>query len=247
MNLKSILFIITLSFLFACQEENNEIQLVNSKVTINHLFGNELVLFNDNTFQNAAGNELSLVKVRYLLSNITLTKSNGKIVKLDSLYAFLDPARNQNSFDLLNIEEGSYTNISFDIGVDSLQNHSDPTKLPANHPLSLINHNLHWGWIDGYIFLSLEGYLHYMGQTQSFTYHMGFDRNKRRISLDYDLDLSNNSQINIDFDIAKLFDATHQIDQSNEVFISHSVNDKGLSDRLMDNSLEAFTIQGVLK
>lgn len=233
--------------LFSCSEEDNNTIMVDSTVKINHVFNNQLMNFNDEKFTNEAGNEVSFVKVRYLLSNITLTKSNGTVVTFDSLYAFLDPARNLNSFELANLEEGTYSNISFDLGVDSTRNHSDPSKLPASHPLSLINHNLHWGWIDGYIFLSLEGYLHYMGQTQSFTYHMGFDRNIRRISIDSDFEIKGDSQINIDFDVAKLLHSPNLIDQFNEVYVSHSTNDKNLSDRIMDNTLNAFTLQGVSK
>lgn len=233
--------------LFSCSDESDEpAKLTKTKVLFNHIFNNEMMLFNDGIFINEAGDSISIIKVRYLLSNISLTKSNGKTVKFDSLYAYIDAARSINTFEIPNIEEGSYSKISFDIGVDSIMNHSDPSLLPASHPLSLINHNLHWGWIDGYIFLSIEGYLHFEGKQQSFTYHLGLDKSKRGVSVEGDIVIGDNSQINIDFDVASLFKTPNTINQFDEVYISHSTNDNGLSERMMDNTFDAFSFQGML-
>lgn len=246
--MKNLFFISLISILlFSCSDESNEpAKLTKAKVLINHIFNNEMMLFNDGIFVNESGDSLSILKVRYILSNISLTKTNGKALKFDSLYAFIDAARSINTFEIPNIEKGSYSKISFDIGVDSIMNHSDPSLLPASHPLSLINHNLHWGWIDGYIFLSIEGYLHFEEKQQSFTYHFGLDKSKRRVSVEGDIIISDNSQINIDFDVSSLFKTPNTINQFDEVYITHSTNDNDLSKRMMDNTFDAFSFQGML-
>ena len=233
-------------FIYSCSDEKEEAKFVSAKLSFNHIFNNDLMLFNDRIFTNEAGNDLIISKVRYILSDFKLTKSNGQVVEFDSLYCYIDASKNLTSLDLPEIESGNYKNISFMIGVDSAMNHRDPSLLEASHPLSLINHNLHWGWIDGYIFFSIEGYLTYQGQTQTFTYHLGLDKSKRTISIDGDIQLTDNAQINIDFDVASLFKTPNLIDQSQEVYITHSTNDNNLSERLMDNLLDAFKIQGVL-
>jgi hypothetical protein len=47
--------------------------------------------------------------------------------------------------------------ISFYMGVDSVRNHSDPASYPVTHPLAPKSPTMHWGWANGYFFLSLTG------------------------------------------------------------------------------------------
>lgn len=237
-------------FIFACSEDD-DIDIITQKVNLNveikHYFNDKMIEFDTDTYINEFGNELSVSKLRYLISDITLTKKDGSIIEFENQYVYIDPSRNRDTFTLFGVDVGDYTNITYNIGVDSTTNHSDPTLFDADHPLSLIVHNLHWGWIDGYIFFSVEGNLHYMGNKQLFTYHLGFDRNLKTISIDQNYSISENNILSLQFDLAKLFKSPNLIDQSNEAFITHSVNDNGYSDRLVQNLEGAFTLKGIIQ
>lgn len=237
-------------FIFACQEEDNDdntTKTVNLNVEIKHYFNDKIIEFDTETYFNEFGNELSVLKLRYLISDIRLTDEYGNIKYFDNQYVYIDASKNRDTFTLFGIDAGNYTNLTYNIGVDSANNHIDPTLFDADHPLSLILHNLHWGWIDGYIFFSLEGNLHYQGNKQLFTYHLGFDRNLKTISLDKDFRIEENSTLKLKFDLAKLFIEPNLIDQSIEPFITHSTNDNGYSDRLIQNLQNTFSIKEIIK
>lgn len=243
------LILIVVFLLLSCQEDDKDtmIRQYNLDVQIEHYFNDSKIVFDSETYFNEFGNELSVSKLRYLISDIRLTDEFGNIKHFENQYVYIDASKNRDTFTLFGIDAGNYTNLTYNIGVDSLANHSNPTLLYADHPLSLIVHNLHWGWIDGYIFFSLEGNLHYQGNKQLFTYHLGFDRNLKTISLDNSFRIDDNSKLELKFDLAKLFIEPNKIDQSIEPFITHSTNDNGYSDRLIQNLQNTYSLVGILK
>lgn len=248
-NIKLVSFALFCFFLLSCQEDDKDVIIseFNLDVQIEHYFNDKLIEFDTETYFNEFGNELSVSKLRYLICDIRLTDDFGNIKHFENQYVYIDASKNRDTFTLFGIDAGNYTNLTYNIGVDSATNHQDPTFFDADHPLSLILHNLHWGWIDGYIFFSLEGNLHYQGNKQLYTYHLGFDRNLKTISLDKDFRIEENSKLELKFDLAKLFIEPNLIDQSIEPFITHSTNDNGYSDRLIQNLQNTFSLEGILE
>ena len=235
--------LLILLVLSACSDDSTkEVEMIPIEVEFEHVFNGETIEFNAGRYFNSANNELTPTRFRYILSDIRVINSNNEIVQTDIYYAYIDPERGKNSFTI-NVPNEDIYGIYFNIGVDSLTNHADPAQWPGDHPLSLINHNLHWGWNDGYIFCSFEGILHYMGQTQAFTYHMGLDRNLMPILINSETPVISNQKLNVVFDMYKFLEDPNLIDQSNEVFVSHAVDDDGLGDRLSENLTSAFSIK----
>ncbi len=233
----------------SCRENPNKVEDIitpnetSYTLNINHLFDSDPLVFEDKHYFNQAGNDITISRLRYFISKISFESNDGEIITFEDDYFLIDPKSNKNQLNLKNIKEGNYKNISFNIGLDSLTNHSDPNKYSADSPLSLINHNLHWGWASGYIFFSLEGNIHYQGNFQSFAYHIGFLKNLHRVSINSNFDVVNNESLDLEFDLAKLFHSPNTIDQSMEFMVTHSTQDNGLAERLTQNMENIFKLK----
>ena len=93
MKLQLTLLIFTLT-LFSCSSDNKDNVLATAPInlTFTHKWGNALVTnedFNNIQFINAYGNELSIERLRYLISKIQLTKASGDVTTLDE-YTLVD-------------------------------------------------------------------------------------------------------------------------------------------------------------
>ncbi len=243
-------FLLIVFLVFACKEDkptNNVDDIpsgLNFSINIEHLFNGEIVKFGDQHYTNYAGNDITFNRLRYFISKITFEDFEGNSTTLENDYFLIDPLNNNNTLKIRELEPGNYKKISFNVGIDSATNHSDPNRYSASSPLSLINHNLHWGWAGGYIFLSLEGNIHYMGNFQSFAYHIGFLKNLKRVILESPIEVRQDGSVYVQFHLDKIFYNPNIIDQSNEFMVTHSTNDNGLAERLTQNLIDVFNIKG---
>ncbi len=141
---------------------------------INHLYNNQAIMFDTILYTNAAGNNHSITRLRYIISNIRLYKSNGDSVMIDG-YHFVDykgdPASDTYAPGV-SIPKDNYTGIAFIFGLDSADNISN-----AYPDLNAAN----WNWPEmlggGYHFMQFEGnFIDTTGGTTGFAYHMGTAR-----------------------------------------------------------------------
>lgn len=114
------------------------------------------------------GNGFTLTKLKYFVTDIVLTKSNGEKVAVDNEIGAtiidLASVTDQNDAivynDIVGVEKGNYTSVSFKIGVDEeiySQGEDAQGKLLE---LATANANdMLWSWTTGYIFLKIEGEL----------------------------------------------------------------------------------------
>jgi hypothetical protein len=131
--------------------------------------GKDLSLHNQ-ACVNEKGDSLYIDVLKYYLSNIRLKSSNGLNYAEKKSYHLVDAEDSASLvIYLTDLHEGSYTQLQFQIGVDSLANVSgaldgdlDPGK------------GMYWAWNSGYINAKLEGHpkvchtLH-----QGFEFHIG--------------------------------------------------------------------------
>ena len=150
----SILFISLI--LTSCSEDaDDNTQQVNTTFNFTHNWDGIPVSntsFNAIQYTNANGEELSITKLRYLISKITFQKSNGEKLELDN-YNLVDVTNNSNlTFIPVNtISLGTYTNVSFTFGFDNndnTKNYQDLNSASWNVPEMLGG---------GYHFMQLEG------------------------------------------------------------------------------------------
>lgn len=127
------------------------------------LIRDSILYFND------AGNNYSVYNVLYYLSKIRITRTDGQVVHLKDIHYVdcFDPETNKFTFK--DLPEGTYTDIRFNIGIDSSQN--DHTVLPT----TIENINMEWPDLmgGGYHFLRLEGYFVESGTNFGYAMHIG--------------------------------------------------------------------------
>lgn len=124
-------------------------------LSINQYLGGESFSMGQ-TGTNDLGTKFSISRMDYFISSIILHHDGGASTKVPDKYIFV--TKGEKVKELL----GSFNiavldSITFSIGVDSIDNHADPTLWPANHPLAPRSPDMHWGWAAGYRFVAMEG------------------------------------------------------------------------------------------
>ncbi len=99
-------------------------------------------------------------------------------------YLLVSP--NMHMYPIGPVNPGSYTSTSFNVGLDAVTNHLDPTQAPA--PLNAMD--MHWNWNTsaGYKFVKLEGEVDTSAtgtgnEWKNFSYHVATDAMLRRVTL----------------------------------------------------------------
>lgn len=141
-------------------------------IKFDHVWGPAQEGFDLNTqlTHPASGEELTFTKLRYYISNISMQNANGSTWTQAESYHIIDAehlAGGEVALDLFDIPSGSYTSISYMIGVDSLRNVSG-VQSGALDPAE----GMFWSWNTGYIFIKAEGESN-AAENGSFTYHLG--------------------------------------------------------------------------
>lgn len=122
-------------------------------LSVTNMVGSKPFSF-DSVYSTTSGRRFKFTAARFHLSSPELMRNDGPI----ALDKYLQIKANISDYFVDTIESGSYSGLKFDIGVDSVANHSDPTLWPDDHPLSLMNPAQdNWSWNGGYVFLKLEG------------------------------------------------------------------------------------------
>lgn len=143
-------------------------------VEFDNIVGSSDLQLNTGVYTNAAGENFSVTKLKYYVSNFKLTNIDGSIYTIpqDSSYFLI----NEGSADdvKLNVPEGEYTSITFTIGVDSLRNTMDISKRTGVLDPATDAADLYWGWNSGYIFFRLDGTSPAVTMADHvFNYHVG--------------------------------------------------------------------------
>lgn len=122
-------------------------------VTFQNMAGNQQLVLNTAWYINEAGDSLQLSKYKYYISNIRLTNTNGEVFTEPESYHLIDQSEPSSlAFDIANVPNGSYSSITFMIGVDSLRNVSGAQTGALSPDL-----NMFWDWNTGYIMAKMEG------------------------------------------------------------------------------------------
>lgn len=135
--------LLIMSFLYEHPESKGRL-----KITFINTANGAPVVLHDSTYINAFGEEYTISKLKYYISNISLT--SAKTIKEKNSYHLIDLAKS-TSFQL-ELKEGIYKNISFLLGVDSIRNCSG-AQTGALDPMN----DMFWTWNSGYVMFKMEG------------------------------------------------------------------------------------------
>ncbi len=175
------LLVVLLGLLVACKSNNIDQQVGVVNVSfVNQVNGNALTL-NTATYINKSGEQFTVSKFDYFISNIRFIRSDGSAytVPQDNNYFLIrssDPT--SQSLTIAGIPAGDYAQIEYMVGVDSLRNTADISKRKGVlDPGSSHTSGMYWDWNTGYIHLKLEGTSPQAPQDatglRNFRYHIG--------------------------------------------------------------------------
>lgn len=194
----------------------------NLTVEFDQAYGANDLIFNAAQAANSEDEVLKIGLVKYIVSNIVLTKEDGSTYvypKNESYFIIDESDANQHGFELHGVPAGNYTKITFGIGVDQAQ-----WELGADGQgdfLALAQaEDLMWNWSAGYKFLAFEG--NFTSPTTTvdtpFMVHTGktgTDYNYTQVTLDFPsegLVRENISPIvHIVADLSKILDGANKI------------------------------------
>ncbi|WP_250433344.1 MbnP family protein [Hanstruepera flava] len=217
--MKKILTIIAVSFAFlACSEDNDDNIIpapsqVNVSFNFTHNWDNTLINSSNLTTEivtNEHGEEMSMARIRYLVSRLELTHSNGQTYLFDG-YKFTDLS-DETTYNFTpennTIPTGTYT-LKFIWGFNETDNvdgaYADLNSASWNWPAMLGG---------GYHFLQFDGMYNVNTTAPApFNYHNGtarvstgvFEQNYAIIDLSTEIVISNNAVIEVKMNIAEFF------------------------------------------
>ncbi len=197
-------------------------------------------------YQTSAGETFSITRVSYLVSDFALQRSDGSWLEISNAVAWLDFDQNRNSIWLDKIPANEFCSVRFLVGLNTNLNHADIAQFPASHPLNPNLNGLHWSWQGGFIFLALEGlWRNAAGQLDGWAYHLARDTNATRITLAAPLTITNETKLELDFDLATLLNAPRPLAFGKDGSSTHSRDGDPISAALVVNLAGAFRVHKI--
>lgn len=121
------------------------------KITFANTANGQMITLRDSVYRDYFGEQYTINKLRYYISNIVLFRSGNNKKTSANGYYLVDEARKENSFTL-SLDPGNYNNFQFLVGVDSARNCSG-AQTGALDPMN----DMFWTWNSGYVMFKLEG------------------------------------------------------------------------------------------
>lgn len=252
MKKKLIIILFILGVFTNCSSEENEISKTSVTIKFTHNWNGTPVTqldFNDFKFTNDNGEKLSLERLRYLLSKITLTNSNNEKVEL-------------KNYQIINLEEA--TSLKFKTNNITIKNYklsftfgfSDTDNIDGIYQdLNTLNFNVPGMLGGGYHFMQFDGkYKDINNQEQPFNYHAirAVDRSDPNNLIFQDtsflinlgnVTITNNAEIEIKMNISEWFKNpnTWSLNQLNTVLMPNFDAQKLMS----ENGKSVFSLGSI--
>jgi hypothetical protein len=248
--MKKVLFgIVAIAFASAlftgCKDDDNTPA---DKGTITFTIANEVdgqpIQLGQLLYTNAAGNPYQVDLLKYYVSNFTLVKDDSTEFNIGN-YDLIDESVPASCNIVANdIPNGTYTKLRFNLGIDSLYNHTGDQA----GDLDPIN-GMVWSWNTGYIFFKHEGvYKDTLQQTQGLLFHYGTDKAKATVELAIPaLTVNGDSKkLNLGFNLNSLYATPNQIDFNvDNVHQSTSPTDAPWLQKMKANFTQAFSLKSI--
>lgn len=161
--LKNILAVMATVLLLASCSSDDAAETVNGEgklsVEFDNIFGGANLILNSQANTTSQGETLNVSDVKYIVSNIVLTKEDGSTFvypKSQSYFIVSEANCASHVLELQNIPAGNYTAIKFGIGVDEQQYNLGQT-VQGDFFAAAQNEDMAWSWSAGYKHLLFEG------------------------------------------------------------------------------------------
>ncbi|MCZ8169418.1 MAG: MbnP family protein [Flavobacterium sp.] len=176
-------------------------------------------------YTNTNGEVVKVSKMKYIVSNIKLTKDDGTVFTYPKSQSYfivdeLTPA--SLILDLPNIPAGNYTKVTFGIGVDQEQFNLGAAG-QGDFLTQAQNAGMMWSWSAGYKFVNFEGTF----TSSTVTTDTNFKVHTGQTGTDYNyttvtLNLPSNALVrtNITPQVHIMADVSHLIDGTNKISLT---------------------------
>lgn len=155
--IKISLFVLASLYITSCRTKDNTTVTPATadtnavKVELFNVVGNSALNLGNQWYINEHGDSFMVTKLNYYISNIVL-HGDTSFTESDSYHLAIEGTSSTMSFDVHGVPYGTYSSITFMIGVDSAHNVTGA----QSGALDPVN-NMFWSWTTGYIMLKFEG------------------------------------------------------------------------------------------
>lgn len=213
--------------LFSCSNDDNNETITgngNLKLEFDNVYKSANFAFNTN-YTNSNAEVITVSKVKYIVSNIVLTKADGTTFTYPKSHSYfiVDEATPATlTLNLSNIPAGNYTKVKYGIGVDKTQWEAGATG-QGDFLATAQTAEMMWSWSAGYKFVAFEGSFTAPTVTtaKEFKVHTGqtgTDYNYIEVTLDFPenalVRATITPQVHIMADLSQLIDGTNKINFS---------------------------------
>jgi hypothetical protein len=227
--LKNIVAVMAMALAFtSCSNDDDNNDTVTGqgslKLEFDNVYGSADFAANTD-YTNSNGEVIKANKVKYIVSNIVLTKVDGTtytVPKAESYFIIDELTPASTLLTIPNIPAGNYKSISYGIGVDKAQFDLGATG-QGNFLTTAQNAGMMWSWSAGYKFVAFEGTFTSSTVTidTNFKLHTGqtgTDYNYATISMNFPdnalVRTNITPQVHIMADLKHLLDGTNKINLS---------------------------------
>lgn len=264
--MKKIIFpiLIIAIFLTSCGKDNNIVidsKPINSLDTITIYNGillptaGKIIMSFENYFKTApivyanqnyitdANDTISISDLSYRISNVQLyDQFSKKWIDIGTYKLNGGGDAFKYSFTINNVPAGLYNNIRFNVGVDSLRNHSGEQTGDLDPALGM-----YWSWTNGYIHFKIEG--RFQQNNNTFSIHIGGSQNvvNKTIELsNYKVkNITNGIAIAIKFNIHQFFSSPNLYDLKIDPKDIHDQFVPAIKNKILPNMLNMISLTDV--
>ena len=235
LTLLAALFIIGVS---SCKKDK---VIINEKmVTVDfvHKVNSNIVEMDTIMYTNTFGNDFSVSRLQYFISDIKLHKANGAQIISEAHY--IDgkiASTNSLSTSLMISDQEQYTGISFTYGLNQARNidgaFPNPPENSMEWPLPLGG---------GYHYMKLEGKHDSSGTIKNFQCHTGPTRGNqyfKEFKFDKAFTIKENQKIEIIMNIEKWFSTPNDLDLN---IVTMIMGNEAMQAKLEQNVTDVFTV-----
>ncbi|TYA70138.1 MbnP family protein [Seonamhaeicola marinus] len=250
---KLSLAIVSLFILLSCSSDDGN-KGYNISLNFGHIWDDTPVTnsdFNTIKFTNANGNQLSIERLRYVISDLTFNNSNGETISIEG-YNLVDVTNAENlSFSpAATIPKGKYTNVSFIFGFTNAKNID-----AAYADLNSASFGVPTMMGGGYHYMQLDGkFINSSSSEQGYNYHAirAVDNPGASPSFPQDtffkvdlgaVTINSNTNLNIEMNIAQWFKSPHtwDLDALNQALMPNST----AQIMMYDNGQNVFSLKSI--
>ena len=211
------------------------------KIEMTNKVGNQQIFLDSGWYLNENNDSFQVSIFNYYLSNFKLMGPDSAWYAEEESYHLIKHGVDSTyNFDMEDVPAGTYTSVSFMIGVDSARNTSGAQTGALDQ-----THGMFWDWNTGYIMMKFEG-TSPSAPNNKVTLHpggfSGANNTVREVTLQLPQPITvddNTPHIHIAADLLELFKSPHTIDFSQMHTVMHSGPNAA---RLADNYENMFSV-----